>query len=157
MFTFLSEKEYIDHRIQKGFLPKLSGTFEHTAQMANIINKARTKQRSLIITLPDLKNAFGEVHHNLIPAVLSDHHNLNEIQHLIGSLYSNFHTSIITDSYQTPFIKVGRGVLQGDCLSPLTFNLCFNTFIHYISHQKIQIVWLFSGFPLSNALVSLRR
>ena len=33
-------------------------------------------------------------------------------------------------------IKVGRGVLQWDCLSPLTFNLCFNTFIHYISHQK---------------------
>ena len=28
---------------------------------------------------------------------------------------------------------MGRGVLQGDCLSPLTFNLCFNTFIRYIS------------------------
>ena len=138
MFAFLSKNGYIEHRIQKGFLPKLSGTFEHTAQMANIINKARTKQRSLIITLLDLKNAFGEVHHNLIPAVLSYHHIPNEIQHLIRSLYSNFHTSIITDSYQTPFIKVGRGVLQGDCLSPLTFNLCFNTFIHYISHQKFK-------------------
>ena len=106
--------------------------------MANIINKARTKQRSLIITLLDLKNAFGEVHHNLIPAVLLYHHIPNEIQHLIRSLYSNFHTSTITDSYQIPFIKVGGGVLQGDCLSPLTFNLCFNTFIHYISHQKFK-------------------
>ena len=70
--------------------------------------------------------------------MLSYHHIPNEIQHLIRSLYSNFHTSIITDSYQTPFIKVGRSVLQGDCLSPLTFNLCFNTFIHYISHQKFK-------------------
>ena len=138
MFTFLSQNGYIEHRIQKGFLPKLSGTFEHTAQMANIINKARIKQRSLIITLLDLKNAFGEVHHTLIPAVLSYHNIPNEIQHLVRSLYSNFHTSIVTDSYQTPFIKVGRGVLQGDCLSPLTFNLCFNTFIHYISHQKFK-------------------
>ena len=138
MFTFLSQNGYIEHRIQKGFLPKLSGTFEHTAQMANIINKARIKQRSLIITLLDLKNAFGEVHHTLIPAVLSYHNLLNEIQHLVGSLYSNFHTSIVTDSYQTPFIKVGQGVLQWDCLSPLTFNLCFNTFIHYISHQKFK-------------------
>ena len=136
MFTFLSQNGYLEHRIQKGFLPKLSGTFEHTAQMANIINKARAKQRSLVITLLDLKNAFGEVHHNLIPAVLSYHHIPEEIQHLIRSLYSNFHTSIVTDTYQTPFLKVGRGVLQGDCLSPLTFNLCFNTFIHYISHQK---------------------
>ena len=33
---------------------------------------------------------------------------------------------------------MGRGVLQGDCLSPLTFNICFNTFIHYISHQKFK-------------------
>ena len=33
---------------------------------------------------------------------------------------------------------MGRGVLQGDCLSPLTFNLCFNTFIHYISDQKFK-------------------
>ena len=89
--------------------------------MANVINTARSKQKSLVITLLDLKNAFGEVHHNLIPAVLRYHHIPDHIQLLIRSLYSNFQTSIITDSFQTPFIKVGRGVLQGDCLSPLTF------------------------------------
>ena len=68
--------------------------------------------------------------------MLSYHHIPDEIQYLIRSLYTDFRTSIVTNSYQTPFIKVGRGVLQGDCLSPLTFNLCFNTFIHYISNQK---------------------
>ncbi len=31
--------------------------------MAYILNQARTKQHSLVITLLDLKNAFGEVHH----------------------------------------------------------------------------------------------
>ena len=66
IFNFLSANNYIEQEIQKGFTPGLSGTFEHTAQMADIINKARTKQRSLVITLLDLKNAFGEVHHNLI-------------------------------------------------------------------------------------------
>ena len=40
--------------------------------------------------------------------------------------------------FQTPFITVGRGVLRGDCLSPLTFNLCFNTFIQCISDQKFK-------------------
>ncbi len=63
MYTFLTTNNYIEHRIQKGFTPNISGTLEHTAQMANIINKARSKQRSLVITLLDLKNAFGEVHH----------------------------------------------------------------------------------------------
>ncbi|CAB4003346.1 Hypothetical predicted protein [Paramuricea clavata] len=60
--------------IKKGFTPNLSGTLEHTAQMTNIINQARINQRSVVITLLDLKNAFGEVHHNLIQSVLDYHH-----------------------------------------------------------------------------------
>ena len=58
IFQFLADNNYIEHMIQKGFTPKLSGTLEHTAQMAHIINNSRLKQRSLIITLLDLKNAF---------------------------------------------------------------------------------------------------
>ena len=138
MFAFLKTNDFIDHEIQKGFLHKISGTFGHTAQMANVINTARIKQRSLVITLLDLKNAFGEVHHSLLPEVLKYHHVPTHIQLLIRSLYSNFQTSIITSSFQTPYIAVGRGVLQGDCLSPLTFNLCFNTFIRYISAKKLK-------------------
>ena len=138
MFAFLSANGYIEHRIQKGFMPKLSGTFEHTAHMAHIINKARMKQRSVVITLLDPKNAFGEVHHNLIPTVLKYHHIPVQIQQLINNLYSNFHTSVLSDCFRTPFIKVNRGVLQGDSLSPLTFNLCFNTFIRYIADQKFK-------------------
>ena len=48
--------------------------YEHTAQMSHIINKARLKQRSVVITLLNLRKTFGEVHHNLIPAVLKFHH-----------------------------------------------------------------------------------
>ena len=73
MYSFLMTNNFIEHNIQKGFTSNLSGTLEHTVQMANIINKARIKQRSLVITLLDLKNAFGEVHHNLILSVLGYH------------------------------------------------------------------------------------
>ena len=68
IFNFLAAD--VEQGIQKGFTPGLPGTFEHTAQMADIINKARAKQRSLVITLLDLKNAFDEVHHNLIQTAL---------------------------------------------------------------------------------------
>ena len=61
-------------QIQKGFTHQISGTLEHTAMMSHIIDKARIKQRSLVITLLDLKNAFGEVYHNLIKSVLSFYH-----------------------------------------------------------------------------------
>jgi hypothetical protein len=70
IFTFLVENNYIEHNIQKGFTPNIAGTLEHTAHMAHIINTARIKQRSVVITLLDLKNAFGELHHNLIHEVL---------------------------------------------------------------------------------------
>ena len=131
IFNFLSANNYIEQEIQKGFTPGLSGTFEHTAQMADIINKARTKQRSLVITLLDLKNAFGEVHHNLIQTALDYHHIPDHIKSLVKSLHTDFKTSILT-----PFISVGHGVLQGDCLSPLLFNLCFNTFLQEIKSEK---------------------
>ena len=65
MLAFLKANGFIEHKIQKGFLPNISGTFEHTAHMANVINAAKLKQKSLVITLLDLKNASGEVHHNI--------------------------------------------------------------------------------------------
>ena len=123
VFNFLKQNGSFESQIQKGF------TLEHTALVGHMINKARTKQRSLVVTLLDLKNAFGEVHHNLIPIILSNHHIPSHIQALVSSLYLGFKTSILTDTFQTPAIPVCRGVLQGDCLSPLIFNLCFNTYI----------------------------
>jgi hypothetical protein len=105
--------------------------------MANIINKARIKQRSLVITLLDLKNAFGEVHHNLVTSVLDYHHIPEHIKLIVASLYTNFQTSIITSEFRTPFITVGRGVLQGNCRSPLLFNMCFNTFIQHMKAENL--------------------
>ena len=138
---------YIEQDIQKGFTPGLSGTFqEHTAQMADITNKARTKQRSLVITLLDIKNAFGEVHHNLIQTAVDYHHIPDHIKSLVKSLYTDFKTSILTNEFRTPFISVGRGVLQGDCLSPLLFNLCFNTFLQHIKSEKYRQFGFFLKF-----------
>ena len=129
IFSFLAKNEFIETEIQKGFTPKISGVFEHTSMMESMIDKARIKQRSVVITLIDLKNAFGEVHHNLIKEVLNRHHIPLSIQTLIYDPYKKCQTFIITDNFTSPAIPVGRGVLQGDCLSPLLFNICFNTFI----------------------------
>ena len=100
--------------------------------MANIVNKAQIKQRSLVITLLDLKNAFGEVHHNLLHKVLNYRYIPDHIKALIQSLYTYFSTSVITSEFNTPFIRVGIGVLQADCLSPMLFGMCCNTFIQHI-------------------------
>ena len=140
MFTFLLANNFIEQKIQKEFTPHISGTFEHNAQMAYITNQVRIRQRSLVVSLLDLKNAFGEVHHNLIHSVLHYHHIPDHIQIMIKSLYTNFKTSIITSNFNTAFIQVGRRVLQGDC--PLLFNLCFNTIRHTKSEKYQQFGFL---------------
>ena len=90
MYACLNANRYIENKIQKGFLPKLSRTFEHTAQLAKVINNARSKQRSLVVALLDLKNFFSEVHENLIPEILAYHHIPGHIQRLILSRYLTF-------------------------------------------------------------------
>ena len=49
-------------------------------------------------------------------------HRFSFVCHILSLLYSSY-------SFQT-------GVLQGDCLSPLLFNLCFNTFIQFVKQEK---------------------
>ena len=95
--------------------------------MSHLINHARQKQRSLVVTLIDLKNAFGEVHHELICAVLRFHHIPRSIEKFILHLYDGFHISVAANGFLTDPIPVQRGVLQGDCLSPLIFNMCVST------------------------------
>ena len=73
-----------------------------------------------MVTLLDLKNAFGEVDHNLIMEILKYCYMPNEVQNMISDLYGNFTTGIACKDYITDFIVVELGVLQGDCLSPLT-------------------------------------
>ena len=136
IFSFLKQNNFIQAEILKGFTPKIAGVLEHTSMMANIIDKARIKQRSLVITLLNLKNYFGEVHQNLIQEVLAYHHTPANTKALISSLYTGFHTSVITDDFLTPAIPVRRCVLQGNCLSPLLVNMCFNTFIQFIRQEK---------------------
>jgi hypothetical protein len=142
IYSFLASNNFIEHGIQKGFIPNLSGTLEHTAQMADIINKARIRQRAVVIS-PYLiwrmlsaksiiisSNQYSTDH----PISTRPHPRTHKIR------YKKFiHWVPNLNNYLRiphPFIYVGRGVLQGDCLSPLLFNMCFNTFIQHIKAEK---------------------
>ena len=70
--------------------------------------------------------------------ILEYHHIPTEMKSLISDLYTGFQTSVTTSSYSTPFIPIERGVLQGDCLSPLLFNMIFSTFINSIESKEFE-------------------
>ena len=80
---FLTSNNYIETNIQKGFVNGISGTFEQTNHLAYVINNAQKSQRSLTVTLLDLRNAFGEVHHDLINCVLEYHHVPESIREIV--------------------------------------------------------------------------
>ena len=79
--------------------------------------------------------------------VLLHHHIPPEIIEIIKHLYTNFFTCVSTSAYTTEFIHFGRGVLQGDCISPLLFNLIINTFIQHIKQKEYeQLGYKFSKY-----------
>ena len=122
IYNFLLENQFIESKIQKVFWRVILGTTEHTELLTHIIRHTKIKQRQLIIKLLDLKNAFGEVDHKLLLKVLEYHH----IPDVIKLLISDYHKHAITigtDTYFTGPLIVGKGVFQGDRLSPLLFNM----------------------------------
>ena len=99
IFTFVLQNKYIETNSQKGFSEIVSGCIEHLETLTYVINHARKKQWDLFITLLDLKNAFGEVDHELITYVLKFHHVPNHIIQLIQTFHTDCHISIATDEY----------------------------------------------------------
>ena len=59
---------------------------------------------------------------------------------LITDYYKNYTITISTDPYITNLLIVGKGVLQGYCLSPLFFNMIINTLIKTIVEETIRCV-----------------
>ena len=147
IYDYLFQNNFIDLSTQKGFWSSISGTIEHTESLTYLLNNAKNKQIGLVVTLVDLQNAFGEVNHNFLSSVLKFHHLPDEMIHLINNLFSGYQIPIVTNNFITPPITIEKGVLQGDSLSPLLFNLCFNTLMLTVNQKRVKCL----GYT-SNAL-----
>ena len=126
IFDFLKINGFVENKIYKGFTHKVSGTLESTAMMGNIINKARIKQRSVVITLLDLKNAFGMciiiLLHSFLPTMiyLKASNLLSQVfiptsKHLLSWIITNFQ----------PFLSAGESCKV--IASALYFLTCAST------------------------------
>ena len=72
----------------------------------------------------------------LIKTTLGYQHIPDFASDIILNIYNDFYMTILTKSYATDFIRVEKGVLQGDSLSPLLFNMVINTFIQHIKKEE---------------------
>ena len=106
------------------------------------------------MVLLDLKNAFGEVHHSLIRFSLEHHHIPAETINLIMSQYSSFYLNVSAPkcSLNSGSVHVKRGVLQGDTLSPLLFNIVFDSLMSTLTDPQIQSHGVLWGDGLTRSL-----
>jgi len=108
------------------------------------MRSAKRRQLSLFAVLFDLRNAFGEIRHNLIRTSLKYHNMPDQFVDLFNSIYCNFNVSVSCNNTITAPIHVQRGVLQGDPSSPLLFNICFNSLIKVLdspNYRKLGFIW----------------
>ena len=72
----------------------------------------------------------------LIKTTLGYHHIPDFASDIILNKDNDFYTTILTKSYATDFIRVEKGVLQGDSVKPLLFNMVINAFIQHIKKEE---------------------
>ena len=119
---YLLENNIINPSLQKGFLRGINGTMEHIFSLSTIVDNARTNKLPLSLTFVDLRNAFGSVAHAYIKDIMSYVKLPTEVQFYVSALYANLSAYISTKQWKTQSFSIGRGVFQGDILSPLIWN-----------------------------------
>ena len=119
----LTANNVIQTSIQKGFLLGISGAIEHDLVLDETLAEARRHHKNFFMVLVDLKNAFGSAPHSRIKWAIQRFGIPNWVHQYVANFYSGVHTKLSCKEWETPYIQVNRGVLQGDTLSPLLFLL----------------------------------
>ncbi len=133
------KNSFFDYRIQKGFLPGVSGCLEHSALLTEAIRDARSQQRSICISWLDLRNAFGSVRHSLFLFAIQHYQLPKFILSLVRSYYDHLRVVIdIPRQYQTKPFHFAIGAFQGCTLSPTLFNLVIQLALDYLEQPNLQ-------------------
>ena len=133
----------IDTSIQKGFLPHMNGTVEHTQVLCELLEYQRRHKRQYCLAQFDIKNAFGSVPHTVLLQALKWARVSPIIVQYIEQLYEKASIQIKCAEGLTKPIPIDRGVLQGDTLSPILFNLAMELVLRFVrsSCPQYGITW----------------
>lgn len=128
----ISNLDIIDIR-QRGFRP-VDGVCENTTVLSAVLSDARRSCRTLHIACVDLSKAFDTVSHDAIHKALEEAELPLAFREYVREIYSTAATVIHGTDGRVP-IKLGRGVRQGDPLSPLLFNLVVDRALGILSED----------------------
>lgn len=125
---------------QRGFLP-IDGCAENIVILDEMIDKSTRGKKSLFVTMLDIKNAFGSVAHEAVIKALECSGACKAMVEYVKDLYTDYHTTLSSKGNERE-VTVRRGILQGDCLSPMLFNMVMD---HVLKQVPAAV-----GFSLSD-------
>lgn len=143
----LAALDIFDNR-QRGFRP-VDGVCENITVLSSVLGDARRRCKSLHVACVDLSKAFDTVSHAAIHRTLEELGLPREFRDYVRAVYSEARTVLQpAGGLRMSPIHVGRGVRQGDPLSPLLFNLVVDRALGILSED----VGYRMGSRLINAL-----
>lgn len=133
-----------DYR-QKAFLP-IDGIAENVVLLEAAIGFARKRGKPLYLATLDMKNAYGSVHHHALIEALKCNGADSWLVEYVKELYTDFQTTLVVG--EPVSVAVKRGVLQGDPLSPVLFNMVIDQILRKIPEEI--------GFNMTKGTESIR-
>lgn len=118
---------------QRGFLPT-DGCAENVCLLDALLNEASRRKRSVIIALLDMKNAYGSVAHAAVFKALEAKKVDTGMLRYVMSLYNGFRT-VLSARGLSREVVVEQGILQGDPLSPILFNMVVDQLLAVIPEE----------------------
>ena len=125
--AYLVNNDIIDTSVQKGFLTGINGILEHILSINAMIQSAKERLQSLMISFLDLCNAFAVISHKLLMDMLILVQVPIEVRSYIRNLYSGLSTFTYTKEWSTPRMKVGREKFSMVTPYPLFYSSLLST------------------------------
>lgn len=110
-----------------------------------IQDKLRKKRGKLYAVFIDLKSAFDSINHSLMWSVLRKLSLSSKMINILKNMYAKAKAKVRTPMGATDSFDVDTGVLQGEILSPLLFNLFLNNLIDRLNDSNIPGVYISSS------------
>lgn len=130
----LAALDVVDQR-QRGFR-KADGVAENTTILSAVLDDSRRRCRSLHMACVDMSKAFDTVSHDAIHVALEEAALPNPFREYVKTTYSHASTVLhLPNLVEKPMTHLGRGVKQGDPLSPLLFNLVVDRAVGVLSED----------------------
>jgi hypothetical protein len=108
----------------------------HTARqlrlVTSVIEDATLAKRNINLTYVDLSSAFNTVPHAGLLDIMRRKGFPEDAVTAVGAIYSESITSIMTPHGRTRPIPILRGTIQGDCLSPLRWNIFVDPLLRWL-------------------------